>query len=485
MTRSAASGPELDQLSLIVERLVGLRASGVLSGRHVREAAAAAAVSERTMWRWVAQGRPVRRAGRATELTDIERLAYLATGGNVSAAHRALSSDGRVDVSERTLRRRLAAQLSPGERAFARDGVEGQRAYGVYLRWEPERRGQLYESDHKQLSIDVLAPRASRPQRPWATLVLDGYSRLIVGWAISLQPTQAEVLAALRAAVVEDPDRCFGGICDVLRVDGGLEFAAGAIRDACAGLGILLETTEPYSPWQKGKVERVNRTIDQTLLSLLPRYGEGPRAANGKLLDTREPLSLQAFCARFSDWVREYNERPHSGLDGQSPLDRWSEDAHPVRTLPQEQARWLLLAGAHRRVNKDGIHFGGITFIAPELHGLVGEQVEVRHMPHDRRQIEIYRDARWLATAYPQHELSEAQRAAVVQTRREQLTQLKRDLRRARGVTRRRLAPITDGSAPIDELAPAQPRAVPRAEPAALRLLDLGQRVDTEPRSAS
>jgi hypothetical protein len=35
---------------------------------------------------------------------------------------------------------------------------------------------------------------------------------------------------------------------------------------------------------QKGKIERLNRTIDDTLLRSLPGWADGPRAASGQLL---------------------------------------------------------------------------------------------------------------------------------------------------------------------------------------------------------
>lgn len=469
-----------EQWTGLVERLARLRSSGELRGPHVRSAAVRAGVSERTMRRWIAAGGPVVRERRMPELSPAEREAVLAAGGNVAAAFRTLRAEGVIADSERALRRRVQRDLLPGEWAFAREGVAGQRAHAVYLRWDPERRGQLYEADHKQLAIEVLAPRAVRPQRPWVTLVVDGYSRLVVGWAISLQPTQAEVLAALRAAVVADPDRGFGGICDVLRVDRGLEFAANAVADACSGLGVLLERNDAYHPWQKGKVERLNRTVDQTLLALLPRFADGPLDANGKLLDQSAPLALQEFCARFAAWVDDYHRRGHSGLDGQTPLERWVEDPFPVATLEPERARWLLLAGEQRRVNKDGIHFRGQIYIAPELHGRVGERLDVRFMPHDPRSIELYRDGRWLATALPQQTLTAAERDALLQTRQAQLRRLKRDLRRARRAGRRRLAPITGADEPEDITLTGTPGAGDALKRPVLRLLDLGECVDGE-----
>lgn len=57
------------------------------------------------------------------------------------------------------------------------------------------------------LSVLVLAPRAQHPAKPWATLFFDGFSRLIMGWAILMRPSSATVLAALRSGIVVDPGR--------------------------------------------------------------------------------------------------------------------------------------------------------------------------------------------------------------------------------------------------------------------------------------
>jgi putative transposase len=92
-------------------------------------------------------------------------------------------------------------------------------------------------------------------------------------------------------------------------------------------------------------------------------------------------------------------------------------------------------------VNRDGIHFDGLTFIAPELNGHVGERVQVRYMPHDLRRIEVFRGDDWWCTAYPQYRLSEEERAAVLARRRQDAAELSRRQRRAS--RRARLAPIT------------------------------------------
>ena len=434
--------------ALLATRLRGLRSSGQLTTAVVRTAAREVGVSDRSVWKWIAMGSdgllaPVRRRG--YELSEADVDAFVDWQGNVAAVHRALHAGRTGSVSLRRLQEAFAEQLTPGQRAGLVEGAEGRRRHEVYLRWAPSARNALWEADHVELGVWVLAPRAQRPAKPWATLFIDGYSRLIVGWAISIRPSSATVLAALRSGIVVDPERGpFGGAPAALRPDWGREFTAEALRRACAALGIEIVPAPPYRPHRKGKVERVNRTLGQEFLTGLPFSTTGPRDVDGTpLLEEGEPLGLGLFVARFADYIRHYNtERAHSEL-GTTPLARWGEDASPLRTFDAAELRWMLLADMTRTVNRDGIHFDGVRFIAPELNELVGEQVEVRYTPHDLRQIEVFRHDRWLATAYPQDTLSEEQRVAVLARRRDDAAELARHHRRARRRARARLAPIT------------------------------------------
>jgi hypothetical protein len=138
----------------------------------------------------------------------------------------------------------------------------------------------------------------------------------------------------------------------------------------------------------------------------------------------------------------------------------------------------MLLAGESRRVLKDGIHFGGLIYFADALCGLVGESVEVRVMPHDRRTIEIYRDGGWLATARPQATLAGADRERALEHRRAQARAAAREARRRERRARVRLAPIT-GHGPLEETTVVsadgtEPRARQSGAPTGeLRLLGL------------
>ena len=134
----------------------------------------------------------------------------------------------------------------------------------------------------------------------------------------------------------------------------------------------------------------------------------------------------------------------------------------------------MLLARRTHVVGKDGIHHNGQVYFADELWGMVGEEVEVAHMPHDRRWIEVFHDRKWLATARPSVELDANARARVLERRREDAKELKAWARRARRRASVRVAPIT-APGEIEQLDPPAPPADAGAQTgrATLRLLGL------------
>jgi putative transposase len=464
-------GSQAELRCSIVERLAAAQKSGPLSRRLVRDAAVACGAAESTMWRWIARGGPTPRARRGVVPSERAVELLLQWRGNVAAVHRQLRAEGEEVPSRQTLALAFERGLSPVQRDFARRGDAAVRDRTVYMRYEAKFRGECYEGDHTQLSIEVLALRAQRPQCPWVTLFIDQFSRLIVGWAISLRPTQAEVLAALRMAVTADSEREFGGVPVMLRWDRGLEFAADSIGQATLALGCVSQRTDAYSPWQKGKIERLNRTIEQELLRGLPGWTGGHRDVRGRLVD-QTPWTLERFVVVFADWVSAYNtSRPHMALAGRTPLEVWRSDPTPVRALEHEQARWMLLARKAHVVQGDGIHHDCEIFFADELSGMVVEEVEVGYMPHDRRWVEVFHDGKWLATARPSVEFDAAARGRVLQRRREDAKELRAWARRARRRAMVRVAPIT-APGEIEQLDPPPPTDSPESMGrATLRLL--------------
>jgi putative transposase len=370
--------------------------------------------------------------------------AYLQWHGNVAAARRELVRAGRELPALRTLQRAFMRDLRPAERAAARSGEAGLRAHGLYVRWEADHRNEVWQGDHKLLDVLVAPPRGKHPVRPWSTMFIDSRSRVIMGWALSLRPTAAEVLAALRDAATIEPDGpAVGGVPERLRIDHGLEFCAESIRTAALALNVDFSLATEYTPEEKGKIERLHLTCIQTFLSGLPQYTDGRRDRKRRLEDPRAPLPLEKFVSLFADWVEDYNHRPHSELDDQSPIDTFTSDPTPLRTLPLADARALLAARREARVRRWGVTHKKHQYTSPDLSDLVGEMVEIAFAPHDERSVEVYWRDEWVCTALPQHTLDKDQQREVIHARHEHAKQLRRRQRAATKAARTRLAPMT------------------------------------------
>jgi putative transposase len=440
--RVAAAG----QRRCALDRLARARQDGRPLSPLVLAAAAALGVAPRTLWRWLAEGAPAETTVPGWRPSDDDIDAYVRWKGSAAAAWLERRDKDPSLPTLRTFQRALLRVLTPGDRATIRDGVEGRRRHQMYLRWAPEARNDLWECDHKLLDVPVIFPRCQRPRQPWVTTFLDGFSRAVMGWAIADRPSSATVQAALGEAIRVDPEHGpFGGVPGTLRPDQGLEFAADVIRNACGVLTVGLDPAWPYQPNLKGKQERWYRTVIDGLLAEMPHFTGGPRDAAKRLWGKDLPmLTLAEFVTAFGQWVRSYNcERPHQALEGQTPLQRWLEDATPLCLVPDDELRWTLLGEKERGVNTSGIRFHRLNFVAPELNGLAGDKVGVRFRPHDDTSIEVFHAGTHLCTAYPQGTLGPEERAALLAHRRADAAEQARRQRRATRLARERLSPAT------------------------------------------
>lgn len=438
-------------------------------------------VSLRTVRRWVALGEPASNARGLWTPANEDLLMYFECHGNVAEVHRRRTAVGHEAPSLRQLQRSFKMALTAAERAFAKDGEEGYRRFSVYLRVEQAARNELWQADHVELPVFVTVPRRSGWFKPWMTLFEDCKTRAVTGYAISLQPTAAEVLAAMRAGIVIDPERGpFGGIPAAVLWDNGREFLSEDVTAALADLGSFASSARPYAPHEKGKVERLFRTLNQECLSSLPFYADGPRGPDGRILGFgQDPMTLEELVVRVDEYVNQYNnERVHSA-HGMTPRQAWQLDCEPLRVVDEEKLRWMLLGSELRTIRKDGVLWGKSLYFASELHGLVGEEIEVRYMPHDARQIWIFRDGEFLCKAVPQEDVPEDERRAHLGRRakdRKRVKQLHQSARRRerahRHERRGRIEPITKPAEVVDTVEPVSDRIAERPKRYSKRSLD-------------
>jgi len=104
-------------------------------------------------------------------------------------------------------------------------------------------------------------------------LVLDGYSRYIVGWDLRPQMTEQDVEIAVQKA-----REAFPAATPRLISDNGSQFIAKEFKQFLGLVGMTHTTTSPYYPQSNGKLERCNKTIkDYLRTSYLADFADGYR----------------------------------------------------------------------------------------------------------------------------------------------------------------------------------------------------------------
>jgi putative transposase len=458
-SRTALRGPA-------VRRLLALRAGKKLTAGHVRVAAVALGVAERTVWRWLAAaesdeaaaaspGAPARAGATFTITPEVRGLLAL-WKGNVRAVHRELvlraaRKSPPVDApSLTTLHRAIRRDLTPGERAGLAGGERAARKHDVFLARPRGWRNKEWETDHMQ--APVLVEVDGKARRPWITWFTDCATNAITGVAVTpVHPSRESVLSALRSAVLrEDPYGPFGGLPEKVRVDRGKDFLSRTVTGAFDLLDVTVEDLPAYTPHLKGTVEGLNRAVESMFLAALPGYARQPRPGKRASRPKDEVLlGFEDFTSRLLAWTSWWNTEHHPApLRGKTPLEAWQDDPTPLRDVPAADLWTFTLEDAGTRtLTTRGVRFRKRDYVSAWMTGQAGIRVRVRFMPHHDHRIEVYHAAtgRYLGPADLADQATEEQVSAVRRARAARSRRLKKDLEASQ---RQRYAAATQAEPP-------------------------------------
>lgn len=394
---------------------------------------------------------------------DPSVLTAVAGSNTLHAAWQSLRDNGDVDVPgyasfTRTLRRRLDTGVYGA--ITRRGGREGYLSGSLFLSHTHQRRNECWQADAQEIPVDVISQAGGHRIKPWQTTVIDDATRVVVASVITATRPTSDVVMALLVSGIRGrqlSDGTFvGGIPESIQWDNGREFINEAVTTACSRLGIQARPCGPYSPWQKGKIERWHRTIQEELYDHLAGATHGPRTFTGRAPwrgQDRDVLDLPTLIVKAQTWIESYNcDRTHSAL-AKSPAEAWRADPTVLARADEAILHEYALAEARpRRVNKDGISVHGIKYLSAGLAGIVGRKVEVRTLPNDTSVIAVFVDGSFHCEAYPATELSDAQRVEILEHRR-QSYRAARQLLEAGAAARFRArahAPVDDPAPPED-----------------------------------
>ena len=177
--------------------------------------------------------------------------------------------------------------------------------------------------------------------------LLDDKSRLITYLRAGFYERQTDFLRVLLEAILRR------GIPRAVLLDNHGSFAGSDARLACAQLGVRLVFAKPYDGASKGKIERFWRTLRAHVLNRL---------------DMSKVTSLDDLNVRLMTWVTsEYNQRPHAGIAGRTPLSVFEEDADEMRFVENPDELESSFEGTLERTVKNDAtcSVGGKTYEVP------------------------------------------------------------------------------------------------------------------------
>jgi len=222
-------------------------------------------------------------------------------------------------------KRRPRRPLTGGEKA-----AEERLSAREVRRYEVEFVHGLWHLDFHHGSRPVLLPEG-RWETPILLGILDDRSRLCCHAQWYLSETTEDLVHGFRQALIKrDLPRA-------LMSDNGGAMTAAEFTEGLLRLGILHETTLPYSPYQNGKQENFWGQVEGRLMAMLENCPD---------------LTLPFLNEATQAWVEgEYNRKPHSEI-GQTPLARFLDDPGVARPCPDPLTLDLSFLGEWRRTQR-------------------------------------------------------------------------------------------------------------------------------------
>jgi putative transposase len=353
--------------------------------------------------------------------------------------HAKCASVGFSLPDRRTIRARVLA-IPERTRALRRADTAGVKATtstpGSLVATRPL---EVVQIDHTEVDVVVVDEEKRQPLsgRPWLTLAIDVFSRMVTGFHLSMsEPSRLSMgLCMLRATFdktewLKDHDVSEEwptvGLPEMIGVDNGSDFKSATFRRACENEGIRVGFRPPGRPHYGGHIERLMGTMMKdvhalpgtTFSSVAERGRQDPAESAG--------LTLHELETYFAIEIAEgYHQRIHRGLQ-RAPIAVWREfiGEAPLRMPRDRMAFWVsFLPEARRKLRPDGVHmFGSLKYwhgaLATDL-ARSGREVVVKYDPRNISKVFVGRpsghfvEAHWSDLTWPAvspHEWNNQQR---------------------------------------------------------------------------
>lgn len=286
-------------------------------------------------------------------VTDAIKVNYLTkqkkkVSAVINAVNQTCSRLNIKPTHPNTIRNRVRS-ISAYEKKKAREGNKAAReAYAPHKGQPPQGAFPLdvVQVDHTPVDIILVDDTYRLPiGRPWLTLLIDNFSRVVLGFYISFDPPGNLSLGLCLAqaflpkekwlvkAGIETPWPCWG-IPKTIFADNAKEFRGNMLQKACKEYGIELQWRPVGRPEYGGYIERLLGTLNGEI-----HNAPGTTFSNARQKGDYDSVGQSVMSlAEFEKWftilcVEVYHQRVHSQL-GMTPIAKWHDGIVGTKNKP-------------------------------------------------------------------------------------------------------------------------------------------------------
>jgi putative transposase len=293
--------------------------------------------------------------------------------------------------SENTIRNRIAQIEEKKKIKHRESAILADRKYRNTDGMFPEGKYPLdfIQIDHTPMDIDVVDEVYRRSiGRPYLTLAIDVYSRMITGFYISLdEPSYFSVSQCISQSILTkekylrelnvEGEWNIYGIPRAFGIDNAQEFRSKDFQRVCEEYGITISWRPVARPQFGGHIERVIgttmsevHTLPGSLFSSIQKRGEYDSEKNSI-------FTLKELEKWFTDYIiNHYHKQIHSGIrmtpEKKYELGIFGDDDNPGRGLPEKISnedyfKISLLPTIERTIQQFGVKIDNIVYYSDIL----------------------------------------------------------------------------------------------------------------------
>lgn len=245
------------------------------------------------------------------------------------------------------------------------------------------------EVDSHQLDLLVLDDKTFEVKcRPWITVAIDIFTRMILGFHISeFPPNSNSTLQAIKNMITTF------GVPDIVIPDNGSEFINNSVLALARELQITLQPAQVKTPDNKPYVERFFGTLAHNFIQKI----QGTTFSNRFCIEEYESkkyvvLTFNQTKNCISEWVNIYHKNLHTGI-GRVPLAKYNDAIKSYRPIiiNEEYADFICRVPHFRKISNGQVQYEYLFYYSHALRTL-----ELRNL----RDVTIYVDESDLSKVY-------------------------------------------------------------------------------------